>query len=72
MMAAPLPAATHVVATYSLKLRAVPRIPSLIRQYLRAGEPLTVLDHQGPWARVRAAGGVEGYVAAKYLRPLAP
>ena len=60
---------TRVAGTGGLgvMLRSRPALDARLPHGLVEGAVVDVLEHAGTWARVRAAGGVEGWVPSQYL-----
>jgi uncharacterized protein YgiM (DUF1202 family) len=65
--AAGQPAMLWRVDASSLNVRGAPSSKSARVATLRRGEPVTVVEQSGSWARIEMVGGAEGWVFAKYL-----
>ena len=63
-----------VTGEVRLNLRSGPGNQHQILTVLKTGDPLQVLERSEDWAKVRTAGGQEGWVPAGFLQaqPLAP
>jgi uncharacterized protein YgiM (DUF1202 family) len=64
---APPPAPVVKVTGSSLNVRREPSTRAAVVGKAKRGERLEVLDDGGDWLRVRQVGGVEGWVAARYV-----
>jgi hypothetical protein len=67
----PLQAESVQVTATTINVRGGPSTGSAVVATAARGEALEVLERTGDWYRVRTRAGVEGYVSAQFVRPVA-